>query len=49
MQLTDRDKARQSGAAVFLHLFDILHLDWHELTGLTLRLGRAGFELSSRF
>jgi bifunctional non-homologous end joining protein LigD len=37
MQVSDPDAARRSGVAVYLYLFDLLHLDGHDLTGLELR------------
>lgn len=55
MQITDRDKARASGVAVYLYLFDLLHFAGHDLTELPLRrrkslLRRAlGFDDPLRF
>jgi bifunctional non-homologous end joining protein LigD len=37
MQIKDPDKARASGVVVYLYLFDLLHLDGHDVTGLALR------------
>ena len=37
MQIKDPDKARQSGVAVYLYLFDLLHLDGCDVTSLPLR------------
>ena len=37
MQLTDPDAARRTGIAVFLYLFDLLHVDRFDVTGLPLR------------
>ncbi len=37
MQIRDADSARASGIAVYLYLFDLLHLDGHALTGQPLR------------
>jgi DNA ligase D-like protein (predicted ligase) len=37
MQLTDPDAARRTGIAVFLYLFDILHVARFDVTGLSLR------------
>ncbi len=37
MQITDVDKARASGIAVHLYLFDLLHLAGHDVTRLPLR------------
>jgi DNA ligase D-like protein (predicted ligase) len=36
MQIRDPDRARRSGIAVFLYLFDLLHLDGHDVTQLPL-------------
>ena len=41
MQTKDRDKARESGITVYFYLFDLLHLDGHDLTGLPLRRRKA--------
>lgn len=55
MQITDRDKARASGVAVYRYLFDLLHFAGHDLTELPLRrrkslLRRAlGFDDPLRF
>jgi bifunctional non-homologous end joining protein LigD len=37
MQLTDPDAARRTGIAVFLYLFDLLHVGRFDVTGLELR------------
>jgi len=37
MQIRDPEQARRSGVAVFLYLFDVLHADGFDLTGLGLR------------
>jgi DNA ligase D-like protein (predicted ligase) len=37
MQITDPDEARESAIAIYLYLFDLLHLGGHDLTGLPLR------------
>ena len=37
MQIKNQDEARASKIAVHLYLFDLLHLDGHDLTGLPLR------------
>jgi DNA ligase D-like protein (predicted ligase) len=37
MQVADADEARRTGVAVFYYLFDLLHLDGHDCTGLALR------------
>ena len=47
MGLTDPDAARASGIAVYLYLFDLLHLDGFDLTALPLRRRKA--LLRSRF
>jgi DNA ligase D-like protein (predicted ligase) len=41
MQLRDPDRARRTGIAVFLYLFDLVHLDGHDLTRLPLRSRKA--------
>lgn len=37
MQITDPQKARSSGVAIYLYLFDLLHLDGSDTTRLSLR------------
>jgi DNA ligase D-like protein (predicted ligase) len=37
MQLSDPEAARRTGVAVFMYLFDLIHLDGYDLTGLPLR------------
>lgn len=37
MQISDPDRARASGIAVYLYLFDLLHLAGHDVSGLPLR------------
>jgi bifunctional non-homologous end joining protein LigD len=37
MKIQDADEARQSGIAVHFYVFDILHLDGYDVTGLPLR------------
>jgi DNA ligase D-like protein (predicted ligase) len=49
MQITDPDRARQSGIAVYLYLFDLLHLEGHDLTGLPLRRRKALLKRALRF
>ena len=49
MQIRDPDKARQSGIAVYLYLFDLLHLDGHDLTGLPLRRRKSILRSALRF
>ncbi len=41
MQVSDPDAARRTGVTVFLYVFDLLHLDGHDLTGLELRQRKA--------
>jgi ATP-dependent DNA ligase len=41
MQLRDPERARRSGVRVFYYLFDLLHLDGHDVTGLPLRERKA--------
>jgi bifunctional non-homologous end joining protein LigD len=41
MQLRDRERARRTGVRVFYYLFDLLHLEGRELTGLPLRERKA--------
>jgi bifunctional non-homologous end joining protein LigD len=55
MQLTDPEAARRSGVAVYLYLFDLLHLSGHDTTQLPLRSRKAllrralGFEGPVRY
>lgn len=49
MQITDPDRARQSGIAVYLYLFDLLHLEGHDPTGLPLRRRKALLKRALRF
>jgi bifunctional non-homologous end joining protein LigD len=37
MQIDDPERARRTGVAVYLYLFDLLHLDGHDTTRLPLR------------
>ena len=37
MQIADPKRARRTGVAVYLYLFDLLHLDGHEMTALPVR------------
>ncbi len=37
IQLSDGDQARASGVPVYFYVFDVLHADGHDTTGLTLR------------
>jgi len=41
MQIRDRDAARNSEVAVYLYLFDLMHLDGRDLTGLSQRERKA--------
>lgn len=41
MQIRDPDEARRTGVAVYLYVFDLPHLDGHDLTGLPLRARKA--------
>ena len=41
MQVKDPEAARRSGVAVYFYLFDVLHLDGRDLTGLDLRRRKA--------
>ena len=49
MQIADPDKARASNVVVYLYLFDILHLDGHDLTGLPLRRRKSLLRQALRF
>ncbi len=49
MQITDPDKARASGIAVRLYLFDLLHLAGRDLTGLPLRRRKSLLRQALRF
>ena len=37
LQIDDPDEARESGVAVYYYVFDLLHLDGHDLTKISLR------------
>lgn len=37
MQTRDPEQARRSGVAIYYYLFDVLHVDRHDVTGLPLR------------
>src|SRR2546421_121435 len=37
MQTRDPEQARRSGVAVYYYVFDVLHVDGHDITGLPLR------------
>lgn len=37
MQTRDPEQARRSGVAVYYYVFDVLHVDGHDVTGLSLR------------
>lgn len=49
MQISDPDRARASGIAVYLYLFDLLHLDGHDLTCLPLRRRKSILKGALRF
>ena len=49
MQIADPDKARASNVVVYLYLFDILHLDGHDLTRLPLRRRKSLLRQALRF
>jgi len=49
MQLADPDEARDSGIAVYLYLFDLLHLAGHDLTDLPLRRRKSLLRQAMRF
>jgi bifunctional non-homologous end joining protein LigD len=49
MQLRDPVRARRTGIAVFLYLFDLLYLDGHDLTRLPLRSRKAVLRKALRF
>ena len=49
MQISDPDRARASGIAVRLYLFDLLHLEGRDLTGLPLRRRKALLKRALQF
>jgi bifunctional non-homologous end joining protein LigD len=49
MQIRDADAARRTGVAVFYYVFDILHLDGRDLTGLPLRERKAALRKALSF
>lgn len=49
MQIKDADAARESGIAVYLYLFDLMHLAGHDLTGLPLRQRKAALVEAIKF
>ncbi len=49
MQIKDPERARQTGVAVYLYLFDLMHLDEFDLTGLKLRDRKATLRRAVRF
>ncbi|EPX76680.1 non-homologous end-joining DNA ligase [Salipiger mucosus] len=49
MHVKDPAKARESGIAVYLYLFDLLRLDGHDLAGLPLRDRKATLRRALRF
>jgi bifunctional non-homologous end joining protein LigD len=49
MQITDPAEARASGIAVTCYLFDLIHLDGHDLTGAPLRRRKSLLKQAFRF
>lgn len=49
MQITDPDRARANGVAVYYYLFDLLHLDGHDLTVAPLRRRKAFLKRAFQF
>ncbi|WP_328997865.1 non-homologous end-joining DNA ligase [Kribbella sp. NBC_00709] len=49
MQVNDPDAARRTGVKVFFYVFDALHLDGHDLTGLALRRRKALLRQALRY
>lgn len=49
MQIADAEAARRSRIAVHFYIFDLLHLDGHDLTGLPLRDRKAILSRAFRF
>ena len=49
MQLRDPDRARRSGIAIFYYVFDLLHLEGHDLTRLPLQRRKALLRMALRF
>lgn len=49
MQIADAEAARRSRIAVHFYIFDLLHLDGHDLTGLPLRDRKAILSRTFRF
>ena len=49
MQIRDADAARRTGVAVFYYVFDILHLDGRDLTGLPVRERKAALRKALSF
>jgi bifunctional non-homologous end joining protein LigD len=49
MQIANREQARRSGVAVYLYLFDVLHADGYDLTGLPLRRRKSVLRSSLTF
>ncbi len=41
MQIADPERARRTGIAVYLYLFDLVHLDGHDATALPLRVRKS--------
>jgi bifunctional non-homologous end joining protein LigD len=49
MGITDPDRARRSGIPVYLYLFDILHVEGHDVTGLPLLARKSLLRKAVRF
>lgn len=49
MQIKDADRARQSVIDVYLYLFDLMHVDGRDLTGLPLRQRKTALSRALRF
>jgi DNA ligase D-like protein (predicted ligase) len=49
MQIRDRDEARSSGVAVHYYVFDVIHLDGHDLSRLPLRHRKGLLRRAVRF
>jgi bifunctional non-homologous end joining protein LigD len=45
MQLADPQAARRTGVAVYLYLFDVVHVDGHDVTQLGLRQRKAALAI----
>jgi bifunctional non-homologous end joining protein LigD len=49
MQVADPERARRTGIAVFLYLFDLVHVDGHDIRALPLRTRKAVLRRALRF